>query len=163
MGTACEHDGMAGPDPAQAAGSGPDERGDWSTRRREAAAEQAAALERTRVSESLQARRLVEEFVRDAVAGGLRQTPLRARAYNGRTTYRTGLTGWYLKRNGSLAVDGDANFYIMSTGTSLRAWITGADLAPADPPLTIGKGARDGESMPLQELLQIRLDAGDDW
>ncbi len=51
----------------------------------------------------------------------------------------------------------------MSTGTSLRSLVAGADVPPADPPLTVGKGGRDGESMPLEELLQIRLDAGNDW
>jgi hypothetical protein len=79
--------------------------------RRDAAAEHAAARERIRASESLKARQLVDG------------TPLR---------------GWYLKRNGSLAVDGDANFYVMSTATSFRARITRADVAPTDPPLMIG-------------------------
>lgn len=88
---------------------------------------------------------------------------MRARAYNGHSTYGTPLRGWYLKRNGSLAVDGDANFYVMSTATSFRARITRADVAPTDPPLMIGVGARDGESMSLEELLRIRLDARDDW
>ena len=137
--------------------------GDWSTRRGDAAAEHVAARERARATESLQAREFVEQFVREAVARGLQQTPLRARAYNGRSTYRTPLRGWYLKHNGSLAVDGDANFYVLSTATSVRARFAGTEVAPVDPPLIVGEGARDGESMPIQELLRIRLAAGDDW
>ena len=97
---------MAGEDPAAGAGSGADACFDSSTRGGDAAAEHAAARERIRASESLKARQLVDG------------TPLR---------------GWYLKRNGSLAVDGDANFYVMSTATSFRARITGADVAPTDP------------------------------
>jgi hypothetical protein len=155
--------GMVGELPAEGAGTGADDRRDWSTRRADAAAEHVAARDRVRASESLKARELVEQFVREAVARGLRQTPLRARAYNGRSTYRTPLRGWYLKRNATLAVDGDANFYVMSTATSFQARIAGAQVPPADPPLVVGAGGRDGESMPLEELLRIRLEAGDDW
>ena len=114
----------------------------------DAAAERVAARERGSDTESLKARQFVEDFVREAVARGLRQTPRR---------------GWYLRRNGSLAVDGDANFYVMSTATSFRALVSGAEVPPADPPLVVGEGARDGESMPIQDLLRIRLEAGDDW
>jgi hypothetical protein len=153
---------MVGELPA-GAGTGSDDRRDWSTRRADAAAEHVAARDRVRASESLKARELVEQFVREAVARGLRQTPLRARAYNGRSTYRTPLRGWYLKRNATLAVDGDANFYVMSTATSFQARIAGAQVPPAHPPLVVGAGGRDGESMPLEELLRIRLEAGDDW
>jgi len=141
----------------------PDTRSDWAARRSDAAAEHAAALERKNAAAATQARRLVEEFVREALERGLRPTPLRARAYNGRTTYRTRLRGWYLKRNGSLAVDVDGNYYVMSAPTSLRSRFAGADVAPSDPPLTVGVGARDGESMPLEQLLRLRLQAGNDW
>lgn len=137
--------------------------GDWATRRGDAAAEHVAARERARATESLKARELIEQFVAEAVARGLQRTPLRARAYNGRSTYRTPLRGWYLKHNGALAVDGDANFYVLSTATSLRSRLVGAEVAPTDPPLVVGEGARDGESMPIGDLLKIRLEAGDDW
>ena len=52
-----------------------------------------------------------------------------------------------------------------STGTFTRVLLTGlggeAELPPA-PPLRVGVGARDGESIPLARLLRQRLDAGDD-
>ena len=51
----------------------------------------------------------------------------------------------------------------MSASSSLRSHLTGARLSPGDPPLTVGIGARDGESMPLAELLDRRLAGGDDW
>ena len=89
--------------------------------------------------------------------------PLRARAFNGRATYPTGLTGWYVRRNGSLAVDVQGLFYVMSAPTSLVSRWKGAQLAPADPPLVAGLGGRDGESIPLDQLLELRLAAGDDW
>jgi hypothetical protein len=140
-----------------------DEQGSWRERRTEAAAEHAAFLDRRKAAEQEQARDQLDEFVRAARELGLRTGPLRARAYNGRTTYRTGLTGWYLKRNGSLGVGTDGSFYVLSAPSSLASRLTGATVTPSDPPLVVGVGGRDGESMPLAELLRLRLDAGDDW
>lgn len=136
---------------------------DWQERRRAAAVEHAATLDRKRAAESREAQALLDDFVTRAASQGLRTSSLLARAHNGRSLYRTGLTGWYLKRNGSLAVTEDGDFYLMSASASLRARLTGTTLAPADPPLAVGVGARDGESMPLRELLRLRLEAGDGW
>lgn len=137
--------------------------GEWQRRRREAAQEHAATLHRRRAAETLEARRLIDDFVTAARTRGLPTSSLLARAHNGRALYRTGLTGWYLKRNGSLAVTEQGDFYVMSASTSLRSRLTGTTLAPGDPPLAVGAGARDGESMPLVELLRLRLEAGDGW
>jgi hypothetical protein len=135
----------------------------WRANRREAAAEHAAAFERRKAAETEQARRLLLEFVDAARARGLATVPLEARARSGRATYRTGLSGWYLKRNRSLAVDTAGDFYVLSAPASLRARLTGVTLAPSDPPLVVGAGGRDGESFPLDELLAQRLQAGADW
>lgn len=145
-----------GPDPQA-------HRAEWQQRRRAAAAEHADVLARRKSAESEQARAQLAAFVRAATERGLATTSLRARAYNGRATYRTDLTGWYLKRNGSLAVDTQGSFYVLSAHTSLRARLRGATVPPSDPPLVVGVGGRDGESMPLQQLLELRLAAGDDW
>jgi hypothetical protein len=136
---------------------------DWAARRRDAAAEQVARLDRVRAGETEQAQALLAGFVRDARARGLPTVPLKARATNGRAVYRTGLTGWYLKRNGSLAVDEEARFYVLSAPASLVSRLRGARVPPSDPPLVVGVGGRDGESMPLAELLALRLHAGETW
>lgn len=136
---------------------------DWAARRRDAATEHAELLDRRRAAESARARELLAGFVAAATERGLATTELRARAFNGRTTYRTGITGWYLKRNGSLGVGTDGEFYILSAPTSLRARVTGADVHPSEPPLVVGVGGRDGESMPLAQLLELRLAGADDW
>ena len=141
----------------------PDDRAEWAARRREAAAEHAEVLARRKAAESARAAEQLAGFVAAARERGLTPVPLRARAFNGRTTYRTALTGWYLKRNGSLAVGVDGRFYVLSTPTSLRARAFGADVEPSDPPLVVGVGGRDGESMPLQQLLDLRLEGGEDW
>lgn len=120
-------------------------------------------MERRKAAESVQACRLLADFVREARERGIRPVPLRARAYNGRSTYSTGLEGWYLPRNCRIAVSTAGDYYVLTVPTSLRARIKGVTLAPADPPLQIGRGARDGESIELAALIKLRLDAGNDW
>jgi hypothetical protein len=62
-----------------------------------------------------------------------------------------------------IAVGTDGGYYVLSVPASLRARITGVTIEPQDPRLIVGEGARDGESVPLKTLLQMRLDAGDKW
>ena len=144
--------------------SGAGEQGEsWAAKRGDAAAEHAARLDRKRAAEADQATVLLQAFVRDARERGLPTVALKARALNGRTLYRTGLTGWYLRRNGTLAVDEHGDYYVLSTPTSLQARLRGATLTPSDPPLVVGAGGRDGESIPLPDLLRQRLDAGETW
>ncbi|WP_129668917.1 hypothetical protein [Phytoactinopolyspora endophytica] len=133
----------------------------WREERREAYAVHAAALDRRKAAETAQARELLANFVRTMTEKGIAPGPLRARVPETRTTYRTGITGWYLRRNGSLAVGVDGDFYILDTPASLASRLFGVRPIPSDPPLTVGAGARDGESMPLAELLKLRIDARD--
>lgn len=135
----------------------------WADRRGDAAAEHAARLDRQRAAAAEQACALLADFVREARERELPAVPLRARALNGRTLYRTGLTGWYLRRNGTIAVDENGDFFVMSAPTSVQARLRGATLTPSDPPLVVGAGGRDGESIPLPDLLRQRLDAGETW
>lgn len=139
-----------------------DDQASWREQRREAAAAQAAALEHRKAGETAQARALLVEFVRELKERGVEPQPLRAQVIGSGASYRTDVTGWYLRRNRSLGVDPDANFYILSTPASPKARLFGLRLTPSDPPLTVGLGARDGESMPLRQLLQLRLEEGED-
>jgi hypothetical protein len=135
----------------------------WLEQRRQAVAAHGAALERRRAAETEEALRLVAEFTREAHARGLRLTSLTARAYDGRAAYRTGLRGWYLRPDRTLAVGTDGGFYILTVPATFQARLTGVRIRPQDPRLVVGEGGRDGESMPLRALLRQRLDAGDDW
>lgn len=130
----------------------------WRAQRRDALATQAAALERRREAETAQARRLVQEFVRQMQARGVRPQPLRARVPHSGATYRTNIVGWYIRRDGSLGVDTDGRYYILDTSPSVASRVLGARLEPSDPPLVVGVGARDGESQPMEQLLRSRLD-----
>jgi len=130
------------------------------TVRREAFAVHEAAQRRAQAAEAERARPLVAEFVRRAGQLGLAPEPLRARAYSGSATYRTGLRGWYLQSGGPLAIGSDGEFYVLITAPSLSARVRGVQIEPTSPSLAVGRGARDGESMSLRELLEHRLAAG---
>ncbi|MFW7413576.1 hypothetical protein [Demequina sp. SO4-18] len=123
----------------------------------------AQALERQRQGETRRAAQLVRSFAEDAAAAGLTPVPLTARTYDGRSRLRTPLEGWYLKKDMSVAVGTDGEFYVMSAPRSLSGMLRGVSLEPAEAPLELGRGARDGESMPLADALAKRLAAGDDW
>jgi hypothetical protein len=131
---------------------------DWRARRTEAAAAQAEALAQRQASEHAAAGRLLQDFVAHARRRGLPPVPLRALSYDGRHRYRTPLEGWYLRRNESVAVSTTGQFYVLTVPGSLRALVRGVDPAPADPPLVLGKGGRDGESVDLADALSAVLD-----
>jgi len=124
----------------------------------------ADALERRRQAESREASVLIAQFARDAAAAGVRADGASPPAHTtGSRAYARTVTGWYLKRDRSVGVGTDGLFYVLSTPVGLRERLRGATLSPADPPLELGRGARDGESLPLVEALRKRLDAGSDW
>lgn len=135
----------------------------WRTARRAAAAEQEAALQRRKGREAQQARALLADFVRAAHERGLPPKPLRATAYDGRSTYKTNLTGWYLKRDRTLGVDTAGELYVLTVPARVRARWTGVQLTPTEPALQVGIGGRDGDSIALDALLTLRLEAGTDW
>jgi hypothetical protein len=136
---------------------------EWARRRRDAAQAHADRLARAHAAETERARELVHGFVERARERGLTAGPLLARAGDGGRTCRTGLVGWYLKRDGTLGVTTDGGYYRLVVPVSLRDRVLGTTLEPTDPPLQVGRGARDGESVALDVLLGMRLDAGDDW
>ena len=53
--------------------------------------------------------------------------------------------------------------YVLSAPRSLRSRVPGVTLLPDEPRLQACIGGRDGESVALATLLELRLAAGDDW
>ena len=135
--------------------------GGWAASRREAFEAHAQAQRRAEAAESERARPLVEAFVLRAREQRLAPVPLRARSYSGAATYRTRVRGWYLQPAGALAIGEDGGFYVLIAAPGPAARLRGVDVAPSPPPAAVGRGARDGESMSLAELLERRLAAGD--
>ncbi len=123
----------------------------------------AAAQRRVELAESVEARKLIADFVRQAHGQGIEPVSLRGRVASGRATFRTPLQGWYLQRSGPLAVGTDGEFYVLIAQPGLLARFREVDIPAAEPPLAVGRGARDGESMSLKDLLESRLAAGRDF
>jgi hypothetical protein len=129
---------------------------DWQDRRREAIDAHARAADRARRQEAARAQQLLDDFVARAPATGLEPVPLRAR-----DRYRTGLSGWYLRRDRTVAVDTEGRFYLLSaTPVSWRSRFTGVRPEPSEPALLLGKGGRDGEPVDLADLIRQRLTEG---
>jgi len=140
-----------------------DERAAWDEQRRRAVDGHAAAFEASRAAEAAEAAALLADFVRQAGERGLTPSVLSAKSFDGRATYRTKLRGWYLKKNKSVAVGADGEYYVLTVPSSLRARFAGADVRPSVPRLVVGAGGGDGETLPLAQLLRRRLDAGVTW
>lgn len=136
----------------------PEDVADWRERRREAAAVHGEALARREAGESAKARVLLAAFVAQATERGIAPVRLRARSYDGRHRYRTSTDGWYLKLNESVAVGTDGEFYVLGVPASLLALVRGATVEPSEPPLVLGKGGRDGESIDLPDALAMVLE-----
>ena len=116
-----------------------------------------------RARESAKAQQLLDEFVRAARERGLPTTELTARTWKGKGRYATSVQGWYLRLDRSIGVDPDARYYALLVPPRPLARFRGVEVAPSDPPLQVGEGARDGESIALRELLRLRLEAGTDF
>jgi hypothetical protein len=140
-----------------------DERAAWQEQRRRAVAGHAAAQDADRAAEAREAGALLARFVRRAAEQGLAPRPLSARTFDGRSTYRTRVKGWYLKSNRSVAVGEDGGYYVLSVPSSLKSRFAGAEIAPSVPRLIVGAGGGDGETVPLAKLLDQRLSNGVSW
>jgi hypothetical protein len=116
-----------------------------------------AANRRRDQEESAKAQILLDRFVERAKQAGLATQELTARPWSGGGRYRTGVTGWYLRRDRSVGVGVDGNYYLLNVPpVRFGRWRT-VRLDPTPPPLQVGKGARDGESLALDEALEERL------
>jgi hypothetical protein len=115
------------------------------------------AQRRRSEEESAQAQVLIDRFVERATEAELPTEKLTARPWSGRGRYRTGIVGWYLRRDRSIGVGVDGSFYVLAVApVRLGRWRP-VQITPTPPPLQAGKGARDGESVDLEVLLEERL------
>lgn len=121
------------------------------------ARELSAAQDRRRRQESEQAQVLVDRFVQDAVRAGLPTEELTARPWSGGGRYRTGAEGWYLKLDRSVAISRDGDYYVLVVAPRRWGRWRPLHLDPVPPPLVVGEGGRDGESVSLETLIRIRL------
>ena len=115
------------------------------------------AQRRRSEQESAKAQVLVDRFVAQATQAGLAPEELTARPWSGRGRYRTGVVGWYLRRDRSIGVGRDGRYYVLVVAPErFGRWRT-VPLDATPPPLQVGQGGRDGESIALKNLLELRL------
>lgn len=130
---------------------------EWTRHRREVFETKERALRAARDAEHEKATAMLREGVARFEQAGIAPVPLRARPYRGGGTIRTSLTGWYLKQDRTLGVDRGGRYYVLRVDGGLRARLRGATPAPGFAPLIVGRGARDGDTFRLEELLEMRL------
>ena len=107
--------------------------------------------------ESAKAQVLLDRFVAHATRAGLPTEELTARPWSGRGRYRTGVVGWYLRGDQSVGLGVDGSYYVLVVPPErFGRWRT-VPIDPTPPPLQVGQGARDGESVALDVLLEMRL------
>jgi hypothetical protein len=128
-------------------------RDEWAQRRTEAAKVKADRLRAKQDAEHARAEALLEAFVDVARRVGLEPEPLRVRGYGGRGEARTPLRGWYLRVDRSAAVSTDAEFYVLTAPLSVVDRVRGVRPRPQRPPLVLGAGGKDGESIELGQAL----------
>ena len=127
--------------------------------RAEEAARRAALAAGSERAESVKAQQQIDQFLADAKARRVSPEPLKAALYSGQRV-KTDKTGWYLRKNESVAVGTDGGYYILTVPGGLKERLRGVKLSPSPPPLIVGKGGRDGETGDLSEFLQRRLEQG---
>ena len=130
---------------------------DAAQRRAELADFHAQAQRRRDEQDSAKAQVLLDRFVERAAQTGLPTEKLRARPWTGRGSYRTGLVGWYLRRDRAIGVDTDGRFYVLVVPPVRFGRLRAVRVQPSPPPLDAGRGGRDGEAADLPTLLEERF------
>ncbi|GAB3168601.1 hypothetical protein GCM10027059_31650 [Myceligenerans halotolerans] len=132
----------------------------WAEQRTEAARLQAERLRERQDAEHARAEAMLAEFVAAARAAGLASEPLVVRGYGGRGSARTPLHGWYLRMDRTAAVADDGGFYVLTAPLTLLDRLRGVHPDPKRPPLVLGAGGKDGDSIELSAALDRLLP---DW
>ncbi|WP_165350419.1 hypothetical protein [Xylanimonas protaetiae] len=127
---------------------------DWVAQRTEAARVQAERLRARQDAVHAQAEGLLAEFLPVVTAHGPDPVPLRVRGYGGRGEARTPLKGWYLRFDRTAALATDGSFYTLIAPLSAVDRLRGVHPTPARPPMVLGEGGKDGESVELPIALE---------
>ena len=134
-----------------------DEAAERRAERAERAGSHVEAERRRNEQESAKAQVLVDRFVERATERGLPTEELTARPWSGTGRYRTGVVGWYVKRDHSLGISRDARYYVLVVAPVRFGRWRSVPVSPSPPPFEVGRGARDGESITMERVLDLRL------
>ncbi len=130
---------------------------EWSDQRREAAAEHAERLRRREAAENAQAQQILDDFAAAALRAGLPAETLRITGYGGKGRATSDVTGWYVRQDRSMGVGTDGKLYILTAPLGLMDRWRRVHLEPIPPPLVLGAGGRDGDSIDLADALERLL------
>lgn len=130
---------------------------EWAEQRTEAARVHAERLRARQDAEHAQADQLLREFASAAAQHGLEAEALRVKGYGGGSTARTHLRGWYLRQDRSAGVSTAGDFYVLTAPLGLLDRVRGVRPEPSKPPLVLGAGGRDGDSIDLAVALERLL------
>ncbi len=130
---------------------------EWSERRREAAAVHAERLRRAEEAEHARAQQMLDDFVAAARSTGLPTERLRVQGYGGRGSASSNVVGWYVRVDRSMGVGEDGGLYVLTAPLGMLDRLRGVTLKPTPPPLVLGAGGRDGDSIDLVDALRRLL------
>lgn len=129
---------------------------DWAAQRTEAAREQQRRLQARQEAEHARARAILAEFV--AVARDRLPTEtLMVKGYGGRGSARSDVEGWYLRLDRTVGLGVDGEFYVLTAPLGVLDRVRGVRVTPTPPPLVIGAGGKDGDSIELVDALERLL------
>ena len=132
----------------------------WSNDRKAAADAHAEALARREAGESARARAMLRDFVAKARAQEIESEPLVVQGYGGKGRARSQVKGWYLRMDRSVGVGEDGEFYVLTAPLGVVDRIRGVKVTPREPPLVIGRGSGDGDSIDLADAISRVLAPG---
>lgn len=127
---------------------------DWSEKRSEAARIHEQRLQARKDAEHSQAEELLRSFMPAVRNSAVAPQPLRVQGYGGRGSARTGLRGWYLRIDRTAAVSTNGDFYILTAPLSVADRLRGVTPSPSRPPLVLGAGGKDGDSIDLVDAFE---------
>ena len=126
----------------------------WVAQRTEAARVQQGRLQARKNAEHEKAEAIIAQQWPIIRQRGPAPVKLEVQGYGGVGRARTNLTGWYLRKNRTVALGTDGKFYVLIAPLSTMDRIRGLKPQPTRPPLIIGEGGKDGETIDLKDALE---------
>ena len=128
---------------------------DWAAQRTEAAAIHAARLAERQSAEHERAEALLASFLPVVKAHGPAPVELVVQGYGGQGSAKSNLRGWYLRNNRTCALGTDGKFYVLIAPLNrFHPSFMKVKVAPTRPPLIIGEGGKDGDSIDLADAVE---------
>jgi len=127
---------------------------DWIAQRTEAARVQAERLAQRQSAVHDKAEAQIAKFLPVVLAHGPAPVPLVVTGYGGRGQAKTNLKGWYLRNDRTAGLSTEGKFYVLTAPLSPLERLRGIKIQPTRPPLILGEGGKDGDTIELSEALE---------